>query len=173
MGIRAVKHRDGETPPGWRYNPSAYSERLPLVALALIGCAIASYLTLFQLGIVPYVWDPVFGSASSARVTNSALARALPVPDASVGALGYAADVVLGAIGGADRWCRLPWLVLGFGAVIVGMGGAALLLLIAQGAVLHAWCLLCLCSAAISIVILCAGLGEPLAALQHFRRKAP
>ncbi|HEX6799420.1 MAG TPA: vitamin K epoxide reductase family protein [Ktedonobacterales bacterium] len=161
---------EADTPPGWRYNPSALSERLPLVALALIGCAIAIYLTLYQLGIVRQVWDPVFGSASSARVTGSALAHALPIPDASLGALGYAADVVLGAVGGPDRWRRLPWVVLAFGVVIAGMGCAAVLLVVAQGAVLHAWCLLCLCSAAISIVIACAGLGEPLAALQHLRR---
>ena len=165
-----ARRDDLNTPPGWRYNPSALSERLPLVVLALIGCGIATYLALYQLGVVRQVWDPVFGPASSARVTRSALAHALPIPDASLGALGYAADAVLGAIGGPDRWRRLPWLALAFGVVIAGMGGAALLLLVAQGTILHAWCLLCLCSAAISIVILCAGLGEPLAALQHLRR---
>ncbi|HKS70534.1 MAG TPA: vitamin K epoxide reductase family protein [Ktedonobacterales bacterium] len=164
-----ARSRGADTPPGWRYNPSALSERLPLVALALIGCAIAIYLTLYQLGMVRQVWDPVFGSASSARVTGSALARRLPIPDASLGALGYAADAVLGAIGGPDRWRRLPWLALAFGVVIAGMGCAAVLLVIAQGAILRAWCMLCLCSAAISIVIACAGLGEPLAALQHLR----
>lgn len=170
MASLATPRHDANTPPGWRYNPSALSERLALVVLALAGCAIATYLTLYQLGIVRQIWDPVFGSASSARVTRSALARALPIPDASLGALGYAAEVVLGAIGGPDRWCRLPWLTLAFGVVIAGMGCAALLLVVAQGAVLHSWCLLCLCSAAISIVIACAGLGEPLAALQHLSR---
>ncbi len=47
-----------KTPHGWSYNPSKWSERVPIVALAIIGLGIATYLTLFQLGAVDEVWEP-------------------------------------------------------------------------------------------------------------------
>jgi hypothetical protein len=39
-------------PPGWDDNPSSWSQRLPIVVLALIGFGIASYLTLFQYDVI-------------------------------------------------------------------------------------------------------------------------
>lgn len=124
----------------------------------------------FQVGIFHALWDPFFGSANSARVTNSPVSRLLPIPDASLGALGYAADAILGSIGGPDRWRRMPWVVLLFSLAILGLGFVSTILLITQGDVVRAWCTLCLCSAAISITILARGIGEALAALQHLKR---
>ncbi len=46
---------DDGRPPGWETNPSSWSERLPIVGLALIGFAIAAYLSFFQLGIIRQV----------------------------------------------------------------------------------------------------------------------
>jgi NADPH:quinone reductase-like Zn-dependent oxidoreductase len=37
---------------GWRRHPSGWRERLPAATLALVGCAIATYLALYQLGII-------------------------------------------------------------------------------------------------------------------------
>ena len=51
-------------PKGWSYNPSAWRERLPLLALAVVGLLAALYTALAQLGAVPAMWDPFFGSAS-------------------------------------------------------------------------------------------------------------
>jgi len=161
-----------EIPPGWDYNPSSWEERLPLLALALLGVAISFYLTLFQVGAIAHMWDPIFGSASSAAVTHSPISRLLPIPDASLGALAYLAEVVLGALGGPARWRTLPAAALLYGMVALGLGAVSALLLITQGAVVHAWCLLCLCSAAISLTILGAGFGETLAALQHLKAAA-
>jgi uncharacterized membrane protein len=163
---------DASTPPGWSYNPSSWTERLPLVGLALVGFAIAISLTYFQVGIIHALWDPFFGSASSARVTDSPVSRLPPIPDASLGAVGYAADAVLGSIGGPDRWRRMPWVVLLFSLAILGLGIVSTVLLITQGVVIRAWCTLCLCSVAISITILAMGIGEALAALQHLKRTA-
>jgi hypothetical protein len=44
---RADRH---VVPPGWRANPSAWPQRLPIIGLALAGFAVAGYLTLFQVG---------------------------------------------------------------------------------------------------------------------------
>ncbi len=163
--------RDSATPPGWSYNPSAWSERLPLLILALLGFGISLYLALFQFGVLANVWDPFFGSASSRAVLHSVVERYLPVPDASLGALGYTADVVTGGLGGRDRWRAMPWIVLLFGATIAALGAVSTLLIIIQGTVVRQWCTLCLCSAAISIIILGIGFGETLAALQQVKRE--
>lgn len=66
-------------PPGWTYNPSSWSQRLPLVALALVGAAIAAYLAAFQVGWITSVWEPFFGSGSR-TILHSGVSRLLPVP---------------------------------------------------------------------------------------------
>ena len=40
--------------PGWTYNPSSWPQRLPIIALALIGFAIAGYQ--LCLGVVITIW---------------------------------------------------------------------------------------------------------------------
>lgn len=52
------------TPPGWSYDPSSWSERLPLIGLALVGFGIAGYLALVQLGVFGRAWEPFFGAGS-------------------------------------------------------------------------------------------------------------
>ena len=128
------------------------SERIAVLVLAILGCAIACYLTAFQVGLVAAPWDPIFGASSSERVLRSSLSRALPMPDASMGAIGYLVEIVLVAIGGADRWRVHPRIVLAYGVVVVGMALISLGLVIAQAFVLHAGCALCLTSALISFV---------------------
>jgi len=157
------------TPPGWEQNPSAWRERLPLVALAVLGCAVATYLTLYQVGLFRTVWEPFFGDGSR-TILNSAVARFLPVPDASLGALAYVLEAGCGLLGGTARWRTAPWLVLAYGALVglLGLGSVALVIL--QPLAFGAWCALCLVSAAISIGLLGPALREPLAALQHLRR---
>ncbi|HZI72549.1 MAG TPA: vitamin K epoxide reductase family protein, partial [Gemmatimonadales bacterium] len=83
-------------PPGWSYNPSSWSERVPLIALAVVGGVIATYLALYQTGVVNSVWDPFFGSGSQ-TILKSSVSRILPIPDAALGALGYVLDAVSGA----------------------------------------------------------------------------
>jgi len=61
---------------------------LPFVGLALVGCAIATYLALFQYGVVATVWEPLF-SEGSRIVLSSRLSHVLPVSDAALGAAGY------------------------------------------------------------------------------------
>ena len=100
-------------PPGWTDNPSRWVERLPLIGLAGIGFVIASYLALYQFGVLDKVWDPFFGDGTR-QVLTSKISRAFPVPDAALGALGYLLDAVTGAIGGRERWRTRPWIVLCF-----------------------------------------------------------
>lgn len=75
-----------EVPPGWSYNPSEWSERLPIVALASVGFGIATYLTLYQMGLVGAVWKPFFEDGSLV-ILNSKVSRLFPIPDGALGLL--------------------------------------------------------------------------------------
>ncbi len=139
-------------PCGDRENPSAWSKRAPLLVLAATGLVIASYLTSYQLGAIARVWDPFFG-AGSERVLHSTLSRLLPVPDALLGALGYLADLVLGSIGGSNRWRTRPWVVLLLGVTVTVMAVVSVVLVFLQVVVLRSFCTLCLASAGLSLVV--------------------
>jgi Vitamin K epoxide reductase family len=160
---------DDAPPPGWSVNPSAWSQRLPLVALALAGAAIALYLALYQWGVVRTVWEPVFGDGSE-RILDSWVSTVLPVPDAALGAAGYMLDAVTGAIGGRARWRTMPWVVVLFGLAVGPLGAVSVLLVVLQPVLFDAWCTLCLVSAVISIVMIGPALDEVLASLQHLVR---
>jgi uncharacterized membrane protein len=142
------------------------ARRVLIAGLALAGLAIAAYLTLYQLGIVPTVWEPFFGDGSR-RVLHSPISRLLPVPDASLGAVGYLVEIVADLIGGRERWRTSPKTVLFFGAVAAAMALFGLLLAAVQAFWLRAGCTLCLTSAAISVGIAVLARKEVLAAVRR------
>jgi uncharacterized membrane protein len=133
-------------------SPSAWARRLPVVMLALVGLVIASYLTAFQLRLINDVWDPLFG-AGSRQVLTSFISRVLPVPDAALGALAYAVDIVLEMAGGEERWRTHSWYVLAFGGLLAAFALTSVVLVATQLFVIRALCTLCLCSAGVSLVI--------------------
>ena len=163
------RRHPGSIPPGWSYNPSTWPQRLPIIGLALLGVAIATYLTLFQIGVVANVWEPFFGQGSEIILT-SAVSYALPIPDAALGALSYLADAVTGAIGGRDRWRSMPWIVVLFGLAVGPLGAVSVMLVIFQPVLFNAWCTLCLASALISLVMIGPAMDEMLASLQYIKR---
>lgn len=157
-------------PPGQRRNPSDPALRHRLVALAAAGFVVAAYLSLVQLRVLP-AWDPVFGTTED--VLHSWVSQLFPVPDALLGATLYLAEVVLGLVGGPQRWRTAPWLVLAFEAALVTTAGAGLVLTGVQAFVLHAFCLMCLVQAAIGVTLLSVSrLHEARAAAAHLRRGA-
>lgn len=162
--------KEYSAPSGWSYNPSSWAERRPLLILAAVGLAAAVYTACGQLGIVARMWDPVFGSQSSYLVTHSVIAGLFPVPDGVLGVAGYLCDLLFGAIGPPDRWRRLPWVVLLFGATITGLGIVSMALTILQGILVLHWCTVCLVSATVSTLIFGLGIGEVLASLQYLAR---
>ena len=167
----AAEHEESaDVPPGWSYNPSSWPQRLPIVGLALVGTAVAVYLTLYQLRFLATVWEPFFGDGSRV-ILNSKISRILPVPDAALGALGYLVDAVTGVIGGRGRWRTMPWIVVTFGLAVGPLGAVSILLVVFQPVLLDAWCTLCLGSALISILMIGPAMDEFLASLQHLRRE--
>lgn len=161
--------RHNEVPPGWDYNPSTWSQRIPIVVLAMVGFGIATYLALYQWRIIATVWEPFFGKGSE-TILNSRISHVLPIPDAALGALGYLADAVTGVIGGRGRWRTMPWMVVLFGLAVGPLGAVSILLVILQPVALDAWCTLCLASAVVSVLMIGPAMDEMLASLQHLRR---
>jgi hypothetical protein len=156
--------QSGTVPPGWEENPTAWAKRIRLVVLASVGLCVASYLTLYQLGVLTEVWDPFFPDGSP-----KVLHLLEPLPDAALGALAYLTEIVLSLIGGEDRWRTAPWTVLALGFVIFCGAAVSVVSLIVQPVVVGAWCTLCLVSAFVSFAIFGWGVDEPLAALQYLR----
>ena len=157
------------TPPGWEYNPSTWPQRIPIIVLALVGFAIATYLALYQLNVFGTVWEPFFGNGSK-RILNSKISHILPVPDAALGAFGYLLDAVTGAIGGKGRWRSMPWIVVIFGLAVGPLGLVSIMLVVFQPVLYDSFCTLCLASAVISVAMIGPAMDEMLASLQFLKR---
>lgn len=157
------------TPPGWDYNPASWKERIPIVVLAMVGFAIATYLALYQLEIVETVWEPFFGDGSK-TILNSKVSNVLPIPDAALGAFGYLLDAVTGIIGGKRRWKTMPWIVVVFGLAVGPLGFVSVMLVVFQPVLYDSWCTLCLASAVVSIAMIGPAMDEMLASLQYMKR---
>ncbi len=169
MTVTPVERSRGER----SRSPSAWRHRLPVLVLALVGCGISTYLTLYQWRATSAVWDPVFGSHSSERVLTSALSRALPIPDATLGAVAYLVEAAATLIGDDHRWERRPQVVLVYGLILAALALTSCALVLSQLLVVRALCALCLASAAVSILNAALGRPEVTAALRRFPARAP
>lgn len=158
------------TSPRQFANPSRFSKRVPLAVLALVGCVLSARLGMYQLGLAAVPPDPFF--TGTATVLGSAFSHALPIPDAALGSAAYAFEALLALAGGSMRWRCRPWLAIGYGAVALAMAMVGAGLVVTQATVEHAWCSLCLLSAAISFVIVGPAMAEGFASLRHRRVEA-
>jgi uncharacterized membrane protein len=164
--LAVVAHRlerPTDVPPGWDHNPTSVRRRAELAVLALVGLAVACYLSLYQIGVLPSAWDPFFDAEAVLDLTA-------PVPDALAGVAAYGTELILLALGGRDRWRSLPWACLALGLVLAAGAVTSIALIVIQPAVAGAWCTLCLVSAALSLVLFARGIGEARAAWQHVAR---
>ena len=159
--------------PPWDYNPSAWSQRIPIAILAAAGFFISAYLALFEWGLIDSVWDPVFGDGTE-RVLASDVAHRLHrwfgIPDAAMGAVAYLGDAVLGLAGSTRRWQYRPWMVVLFGIDVIPLGAVSAVLVLMQSTVVGHWCFLCLCSAAISLILIYYAYDEVWSSLVYLRR---
>jgi uncharacterized membrane protein len=122
-----------------------------LAGLAAAGCVVATYLALYQTGVVTTVWEPFFGDGSR-LILHSSLARALPVPDAAIGAVAYLAEFLCATV----RWdgrAGNVWVDRIYYVLVVAFAIASALLVALQWGYFHAWCTLCLTSALLSLII--------------------
>ncbi len=162
---------DADVPPGWKHNPSRWSHRLPVLLLALAGCGIATYLALYQVGILATVWEPFFGNGSTYILRQSAVARLMPIPDAALGAFVYLLEALADLPGGSARWRTKPWAVVLLGLIAAGLGVAAVALVFFQAFLFQHFCTLCLASAACSLLGCAFAAPEVWATARHLRHE--
>jgi uncharacterized membrane protein len=150
MSMASMKDQS-DLPVGWTYSPSTYLQRLPIIGLALFGFLIARQLTAYQLGHAAAVWEPFFSPDAQKNGTEtiitSAVSRSWPIPDGGLGAVSYLLEVLMGAMGGRQRWRTMPWMVAAFGIVVVPLGVVSIYFIIIQPIVIGTWCTLCLIAA--------------------------
>lgn len=155
---KAIAEAPADTPvQPFSYNPSAWSQRIPVCILAFFATMIASHLAAFQWGLIDYVWDPLFGDQSE-KVIGSDVAKTMDqwigVPDAALGAIAYLGDAIFGLAGSTRRWQDRPWVVILFGFDVIPLGVVSVILVLIQTFVLGQWCFLCLVTAAISLALI-------------------
>jgi hypothetical protein len=164
-GIKLFAQPGPDVPPGWSYNPSSWSQRIPVIFLAWLGFFIARYMGAFQLEYIDTVWDPFFGEGTR-KVLTSQVSKSFPVSDATLGAFSYLLDVLFGYAGGINRWRTMPWVVIIFGILIIPLGVVSITLIILQPIAVGHWCTLCLTSAVISMIMIPFTIDEVVATLQ-------
>ena len=165
-------------PPGWSFNPSSWTQRLPIILLAILGLYVSRYLAAYQLGHIPNVWDPFFAGSSvdpqngTEEIITSWVSKAWPVSDAAVGGYTYMLEILTGIIGSRMRWRTMPWLVVLFGLMIAPLGITAIFFIIIQPLLLNTWSIIALIGAAAILIQIPYSLDELLATLQFLRRRA-
>lgn len=159
--------------PPFDYNPSAWSQRIPICILAMIAFLIATHMALFQWGLIEAPWDPVFGNQTR-LVLESDVALMMHhwfgVPDAALGALAYLGDAIFGLAGSTRRWQYRPWLVILFGIDVIPLGIVSAILVFCQATIVGNWCLLCLITAVISLILVVMAYDEVYASLKLLYR---
>lgn len=178
-GVSAVAAQTGPTvPPGWDYSPSSWFQRLPIIILAFVGFFISRYLCAYQLGHIDGVWEPFFTGSpqdpqnGTEEIITSSISKAWPVPDAGLGAMTYALEILTGIMGSARRWRTMPWLVILFGIMIVPLGIVSIFFIIIQPILIGTWCTLCLIAAAAMLIQIPYSIDELIATSEFlYRRK--
>ncbi|HEX4415779.1 MAG TPA: vitamin K epoxide reductase family protein [Lacipirellulaceae bacterium] len=139
--------------------------RIVPASLALIGCGVSLYLGLYQYGAIAHIWEPFFGGGSATVLHAGVLeplSRALgfPIHDAILGSLAYGVEMVFALLQNREGGVRAKLFTTAYCVVVIGMGLTSIVLVILQGTVFHAWCTLCLVSAAISEAIVLVSYRE-------------
>ena len=155
-------------PPGWTYNPSSWHQRAPMIGLAMIGFFSSRYLAAYQLEHIKTVWDPFFGDGT-ARVLMSDVSKMFPISDAGLGASAYIIEVLMGWMGGKDRWRTMPWMVTFFFILVVPLGVVSIVLVMLQPIAVGYWCSICLFTAIVMLLMIPFAVDEVIATGQFLR----
>lgn len=160
-------------PPPYPYNPSRWSQRIPIVILASIGAVTSVYLALYQWRLVDTIWDPLFGDGSTTVLDSEPSQRMhhwFGIPDAALGAIAYLGDAIFGLAGSTRRWQYRPWMVILFGLDVIPLGVVSIILVVVQGTVVGAWCTPCLVTALISLILIVLAYDEVWVTIKYLVR---
>ncbi len=160
-------------PGPWNYNPSSMKQRVTVSLLAFVAVIIAGYMGLYQWGLVDRVIDPVFQRQTEAVLNSDVshvLRKWLRLPDAVMGLVAYAGDILFALAGSTRRWQDRPWLVILFGIDVIPIGGVSAILIILQGTVVRSWCFPCLITASVSVMMIVFAYPEFYSCLRFLHR---
>ena len=138
------------------YNPSAWSQRIPICLLAAVAALMAGHMALYQWELIGSAWDPVFPGQTEKVLTSDIakrMDRVIGIPDAALGALAYLGDAIFGLAGSTRRWQFRPWMVVLFGIDVIPLGVVSAVLVFCQAFILGQYCTLCLATAVISLIL--------------------
>lgn len=160
------------------YNPSSWSQRIPICLIAMVGFIVAIVLGLYQWKLIDSIWDPFFsgtdGLNGSEAVVTSKTSKQMEswfhIPDGVFGAIAYLGDALFGLAGSTRRWQYRPWMVIIFGLDVIPLGIVGVILVFMQGFVVGYWCTLCLVSAAISLLLVYMAYDEVWCCLIYLHR---
>ncbi|MDE0879171.1 MAG: NAD-dependent epimerase/dehydratase family protein [Sphingomonas bacterium] len=156
-------------PPGWTYSPSTDAQRLPIVAMGLIGLLTSRILTAYQLGHIDHVWEPFFvGSLVDPRngteeIITSSMSKAWPIPDGGLGTVSYVLEILMAVMGTRDRWRTMPWMVTFFGILVIPLGVISIYFIISQPLVIGTWSTLALIAGLAMLIMIPFALDEVIA----------
>ncbi len=161
---------DADIPPGWTYCPSTYVQRLPIIALGVIGFLLSRILSAYQLGHIDGIWEPFFAAPSnlngSEYIVTSDVSKAWPIADGGLGAMSYMFEILMGVMGSRKRWRTMPWMVALFGIVVGPLGVISIYFIIIQPIAIGTYCTICLLAAAAMLVMIPFSLDEIVAMVQ-------
>lgn len=162
---RSIPTPGPESPSGWSYNPSTWTQRAPITVLALVGFASAGYMAAYQLGYIATMWDPVFGDGTR-RLLDGSGSRSSPVALAGVAASVYLLEALMAVTGNACRWRTMPWMVTLFGLVVFFVGVASTGLAMLPVFTTSTWCTPCLVVGAAALAMVPLAFDEMVATIQ-------
>jgi uncharacterized membrane protein len=137
--------------------------RWAVVGLAAAGIADALYMLAYHGGLVRSLWCPFFGPGCD-KVGRSSHAVHFGVPNAAVGAVGYATMASLALWAGDRTPEERPWQAFGLGAIAAGAEGVSAFLTWEQAKRVRAFCFWCLTSAVLNVAISALSAGDALRA---------
>ncbi len=138
---------------------SLRARRLAAAALGTLGTLDAFYMLMYDEGLIEHLVCPFFGEGCEI-VGRSAHAKHFGVPNAVVGALGYAGMAALALWAGDKPPEKRPWQPLAQTATAAVFAGTSVFLIYEMKYKVRAWCFWCLMSAGINFVLLPLSLAD-------------
>jgi hypothetical protein len=92
-----------------------------------------------------------------------------PISDAGLGAAAYTIEMLMGWMGGKDRWRTMPWMVTFFFILVVPLGVVSIVLVILQPIAVGYWCSICLFTALVMLLMIPFAVDEVIATSQFLR----
>ncbi len=158
-----------ELPLGWNYNPGAWSQRLPLALLALLGFVLSTWFAFYSPALLSSS-VPFFTFSARFHFVPAALRRLFASPEMGVSACGFILQTLGSLVGGTRRWRTHPVWVVAFGIILVLLTAFNISQTALELVFTDAWCLPPLLAAIISVLMIGPAMDEVLASLQHLKR---